>query len=328
MRDFRIRQDIQRAVVGGFAFPLGIEPGEMAPPAQGYTLQYAPGEDEEPDVYTFYVVVSLERLGPIIQEAFRLLPDEVYGIVEIGSRDAYRAVDVYLGKEPTGISEFIETWEHFEPILMEDGSIGAGANSEEPFVEVFLDQWKGLSIIVPPDMQDEVEAMLQKFGLSQVERTWPETDENDDGLMQVRPVLEVTDEYSPDLDELLLQLRHEWRLDLNIDPDTNLDERGRNLGLTLWHAVVVVQSTAGEGDKGAYLSFWATANSMAQMAAMVEEGLTHRPEWRFLELYTMDRVAFDERPDSLGDLPPRRTKPELHLVEVDPWVAQPDHPRE
>jgi hypothetical protein len=33
----------------------------------------------------------------------------------------------------------------------------------------------------------------------------------------------------------------------------------------------------------------------------------------------MDRVAFDERPDELSSIAHRRTRPELHLAEVDRW---------
>src|SRR4051812_30058374 len=227
MREFRLRTDLKRAVVNGFALPLGIEPDQehMRVPAQGYTVTYTPSDEEDPDTYAFHIVVSHERLAPIVHKAFELLPEEVYAIVEIGSRDAYRSTDVYIGQESISFDEFVEVWNAFEPFLLEDGSIAAGANSEEPFVEVFVDQWKGLSIHVPLEMRDDVEALLQGFGLEEVTSIWPlgddEPDDKDSGLesTQIRPILDVSDEYSPDVDELLLNLRHAWKLELNVNPE-------------------------------------------------------------------------------------------------------------
>src|SRR6185503_5211288 len=143
MRGFRIRSDLTRRVIDGYALPLGIDAEHIKPPRQGYTLNYTQGEEDEPDTYAFHIVVSHEKLGKIVHRAFDLLPDQVYGIVEIGSRDAYRSTDVYIGEELISTEDFLTTWKHFEPILMEDGSIAAGANSDEPFIELFLDQWKG-----------------------------------------------------------------------------------------------------------------------------------------------------------------------------------------
>ena len=47
------------------------------------------------------------------------------------------------------------------------------------------------------------------------------------------------------------------------------------------------------------------------------EAIDGQSDWRFSEMYTIDRVAHDERPDELTDLPPRRTESEIHLVEFD-----------
>jgi hypothetical protein len=394
MRDFRLRSDLQRAVIGGFALPLGIDPGTMAAPVQGYTLAYTPGsgsrrgvengreggdedtagepigaaEDDaeggdDPDTYVFHIVVSHEQLAPLVRSAFALLPEQVYGIVEIGSRDAYRSTDVYIGEEPISREEFIETWREFETLLLEDGTIGIGANSDEPFIEVFIDQWKGVAIHVPLDRREEVERVLHRLGLEEVPQTWGAggEDEEGGGESHVRPVLDLQDEYSPDIDELLLLLRQRWRLELNVDPETNVDERGRNLGLTLWHAVVIVEDTApsahapsartgsgprtgprsdpgsrpqksaagrdghaddltDEPDGGAYASIWATASSLAEMSQLIDQALEDHRRWRFAEIYTIDRVAYDERPDQLADLPPRRFQPQVHFVEIDPWT--------
>lgn len=324
MRPFSLRSNLKRAVIDGFMLPLGLVPGDIQAPNQGYTVDYTPGEDDEPDTYLFHVVVSHERLGRIIDRAFSLLPEEVYGIVEIGSRDAYRTADVYMAQEPVSVREFRAGWKRYEAFLLEDGSIAAGANSEEPFLEVFLDQWKGLSLHVPLSMRDQIEEMLAGFGLTEVPSTWPAMDDQaSEKALRLRPVLSLEDEYSPDVDELLLQLRHAWKLELNVDPDTNVDEAGRTLGRTLWHALVIIESVE-DPDAGAYVSIWATAGSLGEMEELIDSALAGSPTWRFVEIYTIDRVAFDERPDELADLPPRREKAEVHLVSFERWPGTAD----
>ncbi len=322
MKEYRFRTDVERAMVEGFALPLGFEPGNIAhAPRQGYTIAYNAGEGDDPDTYTFQITVSHERLAPLCHRCFALLPEEeVYAIVEIGSRDAYRSVDVYLSAEPTDRRTFLEVWNHFEPFLLEDGSIGVGANSDSPFVEIFIDQRKTLILHVPLDMEEEVEAMLQALDLEQVPETWPkiEDGEETDGP-RLRSVLDLSDAYCPDVDELLLQLRQSWNLQLNVDPEENLDEAGRELGMTLWQAVLIV-NRLDDPEAGAYLSMWLTANSLSQAEQLIHEELEARAEWSYLETYTLDRIAFDERPDELADLAPRRTEAGVHLVSVDPWT--------
>ncbi len=327
MRKFRLRSDLKRGVINGFELPLGLVASGVAPPTEGYTLDYTTGEGEEPDTYSFHVVVSHERLAAVIDRVFDLLPDEeVWGIVEIGSRDAYRSVDVFMAAEPITLGEFREGWRQYEPFLLEDGSIGAGANSEEPFVEVFVDQWKGLWIHTPLSMRDQIEEMLTDFGLIEVSQTWPEPSDGEadaSEALEMRSVLAIEDEFSPDVEELLLQLRHVWGLELNVDPNSNIDEGGRSLGSTLWHAMIVVEAIS-DPNTGAYVSIWVTAESLARAEDLIDDVVTSQSEWRFVEIYTIDRIAFDERPEELADLPPRRDKTEIHLVEYDVWSSSAD----
>lgn len=337
MKDFHLRTDLQRVVLGDFALPLGIapKPGRLAPPVQGFTVNFVAGDEDEPDTYSFHVVVSHERIAAILHKAFQILPDHVFGIVEIGSRDAYRSTDIYISQEPVSREDFLQTWKRFEPFLLEDSAIAAGANSEEPFVEVFVDQWKGIAIHVPPEMRDEVEASLHGFGLEEVLHTWGDGDEPDvmepidedgEGNSHIRPVLDMSDQQSPDIDELLLDLRHQWNLELNIDPDANLDEGGRDLGSTLWHAVVIVDRTddgvAGtdqDEQHGGYASIWATATSLNEMEQLIQQAMVSHLEWNISEIYTIDRVAFDERPDELANLRPSKRETQVHMVHIEPW---------
>jgi hypothetical protein len=115
---------LKRAVIDGFALPLGITPGPIKVPTPGYTVGFSSGRNDEPDTYSFYVAVSHEHVSPIARRAMELLPETVYGIVEISSGDAYRPIDVYIGQEEVPLRRFLTTWRQVEPILMEDASIG------------------------------------------------------------------------------------------------------------------------------------------------------------------------------------------------------------
>jgi hypothetical protein len=319
MREFRIRNDLERQRVGSFQLPLGVEPEGLPEPVQGYTLTYQAGEDDEPDSYAFHVVVSHERLKEVIDATFGLLPEEVTPVVEIGSRDAYRSMDIYVGEEPLPLDHFLRVWYEFEEIILEDVCIGAGANAEEPFIEVFVDSWKGVAIHVPIDWRERVEELLAKLNLEEVAETWPGGLDPDEPLSKIREVLEIEDEHSPDIDELMLQLREAWDLTLNVDPESNIDEGGRELGMTLWHAIVIAEPLEGDPEAGAYVSFWATAGSLAEIEELIADWFDASSAWAFKGIYSMDRVAFDERPDELASIPHRRNKPELHLAEVDRW---------
>jgi hypothetical protein len=323
MEPFRLRTDLKRAVIDGFALPLGIAPGPIKVPTPGYTVGYSGGTGEEPDTYSFYVAVSHERVGAVVRRAMQLLPDTVYGIVEISSRDAYRPVDVYIGAEEIRLRRFLTTWRQCEPILLEDASIAAGANSERPFVELFVDQWKGLSIIVPLSMRGDVESLLDEFDLEEVPETWPVGADNP-ALEQsrIRPVLAASGAEAPDIDDVLMVLRRDWRLELNVDPQRNVDDAGRELGMTLWHAVVGVENAAAESSAAerrdtADLSIWATAGSLNELEVLISEVLNAGEGWQSAEVFSTDRVAYDERPEALADLSPKRERAEVHLVAVE-----------
>jgi len=321
--DFRIRQDITRLRLGDYQLPLGVRETKLGVPTQGYTVRFQEGKGDDPDTYLFHAVVSHERLRPLIDAAFNLLPKEVTPVVEIGSRDAYRMVDVYLGEEPMPLVEFLRTWYDFEEILLEDVTIGVGANAEEPWVDIFIDTWKGVVISVPVDMRDEVERILGSLAIHEVEQTWEEKDDpiEEDELVS-DSVLDLADN-RPDLEELLLELRERWMLELNIDRETNVDEAGRPLGMTLWHAVVFATSSDGDEGRGANIILWMTAGSLAQAEELIEDALLDHPDLVFESIYTMDRVAYDDRPQSLSHIPPTRRRAAVHEMTIEPWGSGP-----
>jgi len=331
MNRFRIRTDLERARLGDFSLPLGLEPLELGRPDQGYVLDYVPAGSDDPgtatrasagdapeaDAYRFHIVVSHERIRTLLRDLFALLGDEVDAVVEIGTRDAYRATDVYWSREPMPTARFLEVWTEYEPVLLEEGLIGAGATCEEPEIEIFVDEWKGITVHAPIGLRGEIERILHEHGLNERAELWPEYDERTlDRLVRVRPVLCMDDPYDPDIDEVLFQLRVEWDLELDIDPDANVDESGRDLGFTLWFASVLLGR---EDDElaTAYLSLWATAGSLKELQFLVEKEMSRYPGWVPIDFYMVDRVAYDERPETLADLPPRHTSPLLHMSRID-----------
>ena len=319
MREFRLREDLDRVVVDGYALPLGVERLDAPPPREGWVVEFIPGEDEAPDAYAFQIAVSHERLQPLLRDLFGLLPGEVAPLVEIGSVDAYRSIDTYMAVEPIFIDDFMKTWLEFEPILAEEVSIGIGATSDEPFLEVFLDSWKSIAVQCQVDMRDAIGEILERHGLPEVARTWDE--EAFDGVdppYRMREILVIEDEHSPDLDELLLLLREDWGLQLDVDPYSNIDDGGRELGFTLWHAIAMADPID-EKPGGAYIAVWATARSLEEAEDLIEAAVEGSGEWMLDRVYSIERVAFDERPEELGDLAPRRDRAEVHSIMVDEW---------
>lgn len=328
MSDYRLRDDLTRSVIEGFAFPLGIVPGEIKPPLQGYTLAYNPGEDDDPDTYTFHIVVSHERVALVLERAFAMLPGEVYGIVEINSRDAYRAIDVYVARESVPCEDLLTTWKLFETVLLEDAAIAAGANSEDPFIEVFLDQWKGISIIVPLDLREQIEEMLEQFDLEEVPQTWSDDDNQSSAPSITRSVLDLDEEASPGIDDMLWQMRFDWNLELRVDPTTNVDDAGKELGLTLWRAIIGAESASADSDARADVVIWATADSLKQLEEFVIEAFEDHEQWTLTEVFAVDRVALDERPDTLTNLELKQTEAKIHLIEIEPWPESDDDAEE
>jgi hypothetical protein len=185
---------------------------------------------------------------------------------------------------------------------------------------VFLDSWKGIEVQAPPGMREDVERILARHGLEEVDRTWPDdVDERLEPPLNVREILVLENEECPDLDEILFQLRESWGLEIDEDPEENLDESGRRLGRTLWHVVAVVESADEDHPRAGYALAWATASSLGEVQRMVESRIELQDEWRFHgQWYSLDRVAFDERPDGLSALTPRRAHSEIHDFRIEP----------
>ena len=312
---FRMRSDLVRLVEGGFAFPLGVEHGGLRPQQPGWAVEHRPAGETVCSSLTYTIVVSHELVRPLVRELMRLLPDQLCGILELGSRDAYREVDVFLG-EPISRDAFLGPWELFETLLLEDATLGVGVNAPEPLVEIFLDHDKRLFIHVDPVFEQAVESVLTAWRIPRRRR--PELDARVHTPVMTRPVLRDLPRSMVDTDHLLAELRMDWKLHLDEDPDRNLDGRGRELGETLWRAILLVDQEDPAGRRQAHAHVWAVAGSRREMQIMVDQAMRSDVEWEFQMLLSMDRVAFDDRPQELNALLPQVADAGVLLYRVDP----------
>jgi len=314
---YRIRTDISRVIQEGFEFPLGIEAVSSRPVHEGYSLDWVEGGEEGPDTFTFFVVLSHGRLSSFLMDLFKLLPERVSGIIEMGSRDAFRAVDIFLGERPISCDRFLETWQAFESIFLEDTSLAVGVNADAPFMEIFLDQDKRVTVHVEPGRREDIEVVLQSHGLSQQDSGMLDMPESEFEQIQTRSILVEDPSLLCDIDQLLLVLRHEWALILDEDEDRNLDAGGRELGRTLWHSIVLVQPSGVLSDGFAHAVLWACASSRRELEQMVRDLLAESSEWVLRDFYTLDRVAVDDRPDELTSVTPRHPTSEIFMFQID-----------
>lgn len=255
---------LERVRVNGFAFPLGVYPVEPIAPKSGYTADFEPADGDEeweewPDRYVYEVLVSAERLKPLCSALLSLLPGRVYPILDVLGNDAFREIDPYIAYELVGVESLYDGIRWYEPFLFEDGLCGFGAMSEEPFMYFFLDEHKVLTVRVETAEKERVDRLLAAFELpnlgSGAENGSAGRTRKPDGRPQIevmaadavshehRSVL-LTPEDRPELpgpEEVSEALVDLWGMTLNIDVERNLDDDGRDLGVTGWRCLIRVE---------------------------------------------------------------------------------------
>ncbi len=234
---------IERVLVNGFPFPLGVYPVEPMIPVPGFASEFEPadGDDENgdweawPDRYVYDIVVPATRLEALWQQLFALMPGRVFPIVDYIGHDEYREIDPYIAYEPIGKERVTNILRRYRPFFFEDGMVGFGAVSEDPFFYVFVDEHKIITVRVSPEDRPRVEKLLAAFDLSQID----EPAGADAAAHEHRSILLISDE-DPSLlngDEIVEQARGDWQLVLNVDPDTNLDDDEQEILMTIWRCV-------------------------------------------------------------------------------------------
>ena len=252
MPTIELDSTLKRTTVEGLSFPLGVYPVEPMTPVSGFYSQFEAADGAEPfltggeeafddweawpDRYMFDVLIDAGRLPALVRAMLTLLPPRVYPILDVLGHDAYREIDPYVSYDPVGLDKIIEAQRVYADWLYEDGLVGFGAMSIEPFIYVFVDEHKIVTVRVELEMREKVEELLAAFEIPSVE----EIVGSDSAAHEHRSVLYCPPD-RPDLftpEEIVERLRRDWLLQLNVPGDTNLDDDGNELGVTPWRCVV------------------------------------------------------------------------------------------
>jgi len=253
MSRYKLDREIERKEIGGFAFALGVYPTSSMEPKPGYIVEFesadsdigapedistlgASGEWEEwPDRFLYDVSVSHTRVRSMCRLLFRLLPGRVYPILDILGRDEYREIDPYIAYDAVGLDRYLETITVYGDWLFEDGLVGFGAMSLDPFLYIFVDEHKVVTVRAEFDLKARIEQILRAFELQALD----EIRGADAADHEHRSVLLTPkdDNTLLSIDEIVEDLRDLWRLQLNIDPTVNVDDEGKKLGITGWYCI-------------------------------------------------------------------------------------------
>ncbi len=249
-----IDDTIRRVEINGFKFPLGVYPVEPMEPRAGYSLEFEPADsgeiggdfvEEWPDRYVFDIVVGADRLEALFRQLVPILPGRVYPILDFIGHDAYREIDPYISRSLIGTDWLLDGVRACRPFFFEDGMCGFGALSDDPFMHLVVDEHKIITIRCESDRREKIERVLAAFDLKEIE----DPAGADAAAHEHRNIL-WTPEDRPDLlgaEEIVEDLRDAWQLDLNVDITRNIDDEGRELGVTPWRCLI--RNEAGESTR-------------------------------------------------------------------------------
>lgn len=295
-------ESLSRPTVKGFEFPLGVYPVESMTPLEGYNSEYEPADGEDglddveawPDRYVFDVVISAKRLQALWVQIFALMPGRIYPILDYIGHDCHREIDPYIAYEPVGQERVTNLLQRYQDFFFEDGMVGFGAVSEEPFFYAFMDEHKILTLRVEPEIKERVERLLASFDLKIVD----EPSGADAAAHEHRSVL-VTPPDRPDLlnaDEIIEIARESWGLVLNVDPETNLDDDGNELGITPFRCLLRYETDQKPTPR--YAEVLCTANCLLQAESIAFDAMgnlvaadAEEQQESDLMLLSADRVA-------------------------------------
>lgn len=315
-----VDESIERVVIDQMVFPLGVYPVEPMEPKVGYTVEFEPADDgppdsadeweQWPDRYVFDIVVPHNRLNALLRHLLAMLPGRVYPILDVLGHDAFREIDPYISYELVGLDRFIDAIRRFRGYFLEDGMVGFGAMSDEPFMYVFVDEHKIVTVRCEPVFRERVEKLLDAFDLQQVD----EPVGPDGAAHEHRGVL-LMPEDDPDVlgpDEIVEHLRDVWKLTLNVDTESNLDEEGNPLGVTAWRCVVRCLLEGQETPR--YSELLLRAGCLREAEELAEQGvedllLGPDQEWVDLFVVTAERLTDKQVRQGLSEMGSSRKRP-------------------
>jgi hypothetical protein len=301
---------LERVVTAnGFQFPLGVIPAENAEPREGYRHEFETGQADWPDCYLYDVVLSAEKTEPLVRDLLRLAPPRLVPILDVRGDDAYREMDPYLGLEELDREAIATMLTTARAFLFEDGHCGFGVVAEDPLFYIYVDDHKIVTIRCGLTEASEVEEVLEAHGIAgdsepigidsvahdHLDTLW--TDDNRTDLLDFYGMLDT--------------LRYEWGLELNIDPETNVDDDGRLLETTAWRVLILLEPTqvlprwrgpATEPSKAPvkYAELLLAAESLVRVDELVERVARELTNYRLVDLVTADRIRPEELSEALG----------------------------
>jgi len=268
---------LERTRTGEMTYPLGVYPVEPIEPRPGYAVEFESADgaedgsdlEEWPDRYVYDIVISADKLPALVLQLMAMMPLRVYPILDFLGHDDFREIDPYISYERLGVDRIIDGLRQFTGFFYEDGMCGFGAMSEEPFIYWFVDEHKILTVRAQAGLKDRVVGLLDAFGLEAM----PEPTGVDGAAHEHRSVLIVPEGRDNVLaaEEIVGYLRQEWRLTLNVNPESNIDDEGNELGVTGWRCVV--RCVRGQEGPVRYAEVLLWAENIAQAEEMVHTAI-------------------------------------------------------
>ena len=341
MLPFRLRSDLTRHRLGDVELALGLEchaGSESLGVRAGWSREQVSTLDSEFGMEprdSWHIVVDRHVLPKLLQELWSLLgrpSTPVFPVIELGSRDAFRAVDTFVGADPLPLEDFLSTVQNLQTLLLEDAHLAFGAYSDEDIPsEVFVDHWKGIALTVRASDRERVETILEAFDLTQVQETWLKLDERQaERVLSIRNIFEpiasgIPDPalLQPDVDHFLLYLRRCWSLVPNLeDWESNLDQAGRSLGRCLWMVQGVVRNP--QTKLRSRLVVWAQAAHPRALGKTLLAWAKQQPKWAWEDELGTDRLSWEDAPPEV-DVARKRVKGDAVLYslldKLDPLTA-------
>lgn len=325
---------IERKEINGFAFPLGTYPTEPLTPVAGYTVQFEPADgsdptdfagegfseelEEWPDRYVFDILVPHNRLRPMYRALMALMPGRFFPILDVLGHDAFREIDPYIAYQLVGFERVSDAVRAYDPFFFEDGLVGFGGMSVDPFCYVFVDEHKIMTVRAVPEMKERIEKLLASFDLGVLD----ELAGADSVAHEHRGVIVAPDDQPEALtpDEVIERLRDDWNLELNIDVTTNIDGEGNELGITAWQCIARCLPSD-ENTPPSYAEVLLTAANLQEAERLSEEAVSssgpggQKREWEDAEVIRADRIPFEQLNEWLGaGKTYEKAKPGVHDV--------------
>lgn len=266
----------------------------------GATINPSDDWEEWPDRFMYDVLIGADRLPALCRILFSILPSRVYPILDVMGHDDYREIDPYIAYDLVGMEKFYDALRSFGDWLFEDGMVGFGAMSVEPFFYVFVDEHKAVTIRAQLDLKEKVERILAAFDLEAV----PDILGADSAAHEHRTILVSPEAESDSLtaDDILDRLREQWLLQLNIDARANVDDEGKPLGITGWRCLLRCTSDK-EDELESYAEVLLSADCLETAERLATEAVGEPKRggaWASIEPLNCDRLLPERFAEALG----------------------------